>query len=57
MKGFIEVNLKNNIKVTINVKYIAIFKDNKIRLNSDEHAITVEESYNDIKSLIEKAIE
>ena len=54
MKGFIELHTEGGEIGAINIKYIKIFSDHTI-IPHDSLAITVKETYEEIKRLVEIA--
>ena len=52
MKGFIEVHTEDGIIGAINIKYLKSFSDH-IVIPNDGLAITVKETYEEIKQLVE----
>lgn len=54
MKGFIEVHEEEGKIGAINIKYLKIFSDHTI-IPHDSLAITVKETYEEIKRLVEIA--
>lgn len=56
MKGFIEVHTEDDTIGAINIKYIKIFSDHTI-IPHDSLAMTIKETYEEIKQLIENAEE
>lgn len=61
MKGFIELTLRSDKKILVNVNYIncvwTYSNDTMFSTNSDLEGTHVDESYEEVLDLIKKAIE